>query len=546
MNAPPTTDLAAAAPAARAAAAPRARAPSVRTYLIALVGACVLPALIVSALLIYDAYRLQRERVYREAVQTARTIASGLDRQLVGIEAGLHVLATSRELTQGDLAGFHARAADALRSQMIDNYVMTDARGQQLINTLLPFGAPLPNRGTPPELQKVFDERSTVLTGLFDGAVTHAPTIAMGVPVFRDGEVIYALNIGMRPARINAFVAQQPLPSGWIAAVIDGRGTIVARSRDPDRFVGQPAVEPIMAFLRGRQEGTLETVTKEGIPVFTAIARSNVSDWSIAVGAPRNALTDTLYRSLAWVVIGESIVFGVGLYLAIGLGRRLTSGVRDLVAPALALGAGDAVHVKTSGLREVDDVANALLEAAGKLTAARYQAHHDSLTGLANRLLFDEIARHRIEAARRQGTGLAVLAIDLDGFKAINDRHGHAIGDTLLKAAAERIARTVRACDTAARLGGDEFAVLLDPADGASASIVANKLVAVLSMPYPGVASTLSASIGVALFPQGGEAIDDLLRRADRALYESKRAGKACSTIDVRATVPRIGSTDER
>jgi diguanylate cyclase (GGDEF)-like protein/PAS domain S-box-containing protein len=160
----------------------------------------------------------------------------------------------------------------------------------------------------------------------------------------------------------------------------------------------------------------------------------------------------------------------------------------------------------------------------------RHQALHDALTGLANRALFSDRVAHALERGGRDGTATAVLYLDLDGFKRLNDTLGHAAGDQCLVAAAERLRGAVRTNDTVARLGGDEFAVLLEGTHATEAEAeaveVAERVVAALRAPVTldGRARRLSASVGIAA--AGGKASpDDLLRRADGAMYAAKAGG---------------------
>jgi len=155
-------------------------------------------------------------------------------------------------------------------------------------------------------------------------------------------------------------------------------------------------------------------------------------------------------------------------------------------------------------------------------------ANHDALTGLANRRLFEERLAAALDTARAVGHRVAVLLLDLDGFKAVNDTHGHDAGDALLCAMAERMLGAVRAGDVVARLGGDEFVVLLAPVEGDCGAVrVARSLLDLLSRPvaFRGTPLAVSASIGVAL--GGGTACgSDLLKQADTAMYEVKRSGR--------------------
>ena len=338
---------------------------------------------------------------------------------------------------------------------------LTDRDGRQILNTLVPYGTPLPMSGAPQDLSRVFETRAPVLSRLFTGGVSKQPTIALGVPVVRGDAVVYSLNVGLSPSRIGNALGRRALPDGWVAAVLDSSGTIVARTRDAARFVGQKAVPTLAQAVQQESEGALETTTKEGTPVYTAFSRSALSGWTVAAGAPMTLLTTDLYRSIAWLALGTLFAFGLGLWLALRLANRLTSAVQGLVGPALALGEGRTVELPTTPVKEAQEVGTALLQASRMLAHAQHLAHYDPLTGLCNRVLFGELILRELAVAQRSGESFAILAIDLDGFKAVNDLHGHAAGDTVLKEAADRMARAIRVSDVAARLGGDEFAVLL-------------------------------------------------------------------------------------
>ncbi|TVQ28384.1 MAG: diguanylate cyclase [Spirochaetaceae bacterium] len=162
----------------------------------------------------------------------------------------------------------------------------------------------------------------------------------------------------------------------------------------------------------------------------------------------------------------------------------------------------------------------------------RRMAQHDGLTGLANRALFSEFLAHAMAAADRNSTRLAVLFIDLDGFKPVNDTHGHRVGDLVLQEVANRIRAALRASDSAGRLGGDEFVALV-PDLGDSADIddvlkVAQKIAASIRAPIfvDGVTATVSASIGIALYPDHGTDEETLLQMADAAMYAAKHLGR--------------------
>ena len=161
--------------------------------------------------------------------------------------------------------------------------------------------------------------------------------------------------------------------------------------------------------------------------------------------------------------------------------------------------------------------------------AVWHQANHDALTGLANRNLFRAHLDQAVAQARRGGETVALLFVDLDGFKAINDGHGHAVGDRVLRETARRLERAIRESDLAARLAGDEFVVILRHLAGeAYAGAVAAKLIAALAEPcrFGKQALAVTASIGIALYPQDAANAEELLHHADAAMYKAKEAGR--------------------
>jgi diguanylate cyclase (GGDEF)-like protein len=159
----------------------------------------------------------------------------------------------------------------------------------------------------------------------------------------------------------------------------------------------------------------------------------------------------------------------------------------------------------------------------------RFAAHHDDLTQLSNRLMFQERLRKAIAGARSGKQSFALLCLDLDGFKLINDTHGHGFGDSLLVGVAQRLRESVRETDTVARMGGDEFAIIqLTDNQPEDAIALAKRLVDIVTQPFElaGRQALVGVSIGIALYPNHGESPDLLLRDADQALYRAKKAGR--------------------
>ena len=157
---------------------------------------------------------------------------------------------------------------------------------------------------------------------------------------------------------------------------------------------------------------------------------------------------------------------------------------------------------------------------------ARHAAMHDALTGLPNRTLFENRLEHGLAQAKRHDRTLAVMFLDLDGFKKINDAHGHDVGDALLKTIADRLSGQAREDDTVSRFGGDEFVCLLTEIDAdKDAALVAQKIVDAIQLPcqLSVGALVIKSSIGIAIFPRDGTTCSALLKSADTAMYTAKR-----------------------
>lgn len=191
------------------------------------------------------------------------------------------------------------------------------------------------------------------------------------------------------------------------------------------------------------------------------------------------------------------------------------------------------LQTNRSAMDDAHELARALRQRRQELEQANkeleHRAFHDALTGLPNRLMLRDRLSQAIARAERHRGALAVLFIDLDRFKAINDTQGHQIGDAVLQSVASRIAGQLRKSDTVAREGGDEFLVLLEDIGSAqNAALVAAKLLHSLDQPYVIDSHSLhcSGSIGVAMYPEDGASADELIKHADAAMFDSKGDGR--------------------
>lgn len=205
-----------------------------------------------------------------------------------------------------------------------------------------------------------------------------------------------------------------------------------------------------------------------------------------------------------------------------------STGTVDLAA---LLGAVDLAYVEADRDRQrTDRAALVMCQEMEQLNAdLRERVHHDALTGLPNRALFREIMTRQLALAQRDGTSVAVFCIDFDRFKSVNDMLGHHAGDLLLKQAAERMRSSTRDGDTLARIGGDEFLLLqTSVSQPESAAKLAARLLEKLTEPFDldGHQACIGCSIGIALSPQDGTQVDELIKNADVALYRAKTIGR--------------------
>lgn len=506
--------------------------PSIRSSLIVLVLACLIPAALAQAGLAYYSFKAERQQLLNDTLARVRALTGSLDREMIAAEGAVRALGTSPALLSGDYATFYDQATQVQIQQQADNVVLSLPSGQQIINTLRPYGTELPmSKG--PDFQKILQADKAITTNLFIGAVSKDPHFAVQIPIRRDGKPIYALTIGMFPHRIAAILPTESTLPGQIAGVLDGNGVLVARSTGEDGLVGNKVPAQLLAQMEHRKEGSFPTTTAEGVPAVLLFAHSAASQWVSYMTIPEAYFQQKLWDSLKWVLAISLLLATAALAFAWFVGGVIAQSIASLTAPALALGYGQTVKIGAVYLREADEVAKALAEASSVLRAAQYEAQHDKLTGLANHALFNDMLNQQLLLCERMKMHMAVLFIDLDGFKAVNDTHGHGVGDQLLRAVATRLGTAVRSSDIVARLGGDEFALLLIDAGRADAYRFAQQLIERISAPYllDDLSICVAASIGIALFPETAATPEGLLLAADEAMYQAKREGKGRSVV---------------
>ncbi|WP_270934582.1 response regulator [Falsiroseomonas oryzae] len=360
----------------------------------------VLPLWCLLGLIAWTSVRQARDDYQQQTMVVARNMALELDRELAGFSGILSALATSPALQDGDLRRFHEQAVRVAPAG--GAIVMRDRSGQQLVSTLFPFGTPLPVTAAAAVRaadECVFRTRSTCVSDLYIGTTDRQPYILLDAPVFRDGEVEFALNIAVRAQHLASLLARHQLPAGWAASITDRQHRIVARSPEHERFVGSLA----NAALRentAADEGRVRSVNVAGVPVWGAYVRLPAWGWRVAIGVPEEVLGAPLRRSLFF--FGAAGVLAIGLSIAAALlyGRRLARSIGALDRLAAAVGGSVAPSALSTSIRELDSVSASLAEADVRLRAS--YAERDRAQTELQRLNDELRAQVEAEVAARE------------------------------------------------------------------------------------------------------------------------------------------------
>ena len=495
-----------------------------------LVVGSIVPMLIMTALFAFYEYNRDRKNLIDNSKAQARTLSQSFSYYLASVGATLDVVSAMPSLATNDLATFRRAAASFVASNgTVDGLFLIDESGQHLTHTMRAPGVVMPQLPLSDEVRHaLFVQGKTMVSDLIVSPISHRPVINVIMPIWHDGQLTYGLGAFIQPQQLNTLIDRTYLPDGWLAAVFDSTGHFIARSQDAATWLGKKGHADFLAKIAEAPEGVVEITTVTGIKVTSAFVRMPESDWVVSVAIPEEVLLTDVKRASSLLLVFTLLFLLISLYLAWVLSDRIVASIHALVRPAKALGRNQVVQIPPLYLKELEEVGQALQEASEVLRNTTHEANHDSLTGLANRSLFFHLVRQHLASCDRNKTGLAVLFIDLDGFKSVNDRYGHATGDALLQAAAARIQVSLRQTDVAARIGGDEFAAVLVDVEPNGAAIVGEKLVRALATPFPlgKVTVQISASVGIALRDREGLTAEQLIAKADEAMYEAKLAGK--------------------
>lgn len=335
----------------------------VRTWLVLLVMACVLPLVLFSAVLLVRNANVATEQTERLVRNRADQLAEDIDREVARVVASAEVLATDASLLSGDFATFYQRAVQ-VRDLLGANVLIRDLSGQQLVNTRVSWGTVLPRNPEYDVDRRAVETRRPQVSGLLVGALARAPLLIVVVPVLRDGEVANLLSLTIAQQRLQAIVAPDRLLPGWLAGVVDDDGVFIARSAKPEQYVGTRLPAEMWGRIRQVPGGVHRAFDVEGNAAIQAYSRSRSSGWVVGVSVPEALVAAPSRHTLLLFLGGGLVLFLVALAGAVVLGRRLTRPVMQLAVAAQALGTGRRPPLQGREIVEIEAVSGALQAAA--------------------------------------------------------------------------------------------------------------------------------------------------------------------------------------
>lgn len=512
----------------------------IRTWLVLVGGVVLAPMVALAIFLVFQVHRAAESATQRELAQRTIATSHAVRERLESGISYLNALAVSDAALHGDLPTLYAQA-----KRVADMYpgvtgigLMSPDLKMQFI-TAKPLGTLLPSPPDTSTSQRVFATGAPAVSGQFTGPFTGKSVVSLGVPIFRNGDVAYALFMVLTSESLSDLLVAQSLPSDWTASIVDRRGTIVARSRAADQYVGSEATPVVLDFLRARKVGYLDAITKDGTPVLAYVSSVSPYQWHVGIGVPKQAMVEPLQRNLTNLVVATLAIFALGLAGAAFAGKALERWTVRLLVVVRAIKTGHVVELNTSGVRELDQMARSLTEVntstrliredlqntlneRNQAALALELARMDGLTGLRARGQFrDDVFARKATLCPDQM--LALLFVDLDRFKSINDRFGHEVGDQVLMQVGAAFKTLAGAQHIPARWGGDEFVIAFSGDTLHIHGLVAD-LCTQVSRAVMALGHNLGCSIGVAFWDDSCLGLDELVKRADMSMYRQKTA----------------------
>ncbi len=312
--------------------------PSLPMRLALLVAGTTLPLIIFAGGIVFHNYVQDRKDATQRVLETVRSIRLVLDAEMQRMTGGLQVLALTNSLRDGDFNSFRRIAAGFLDQYGKNGVVLVaDRDGRQVISSVAPDAAALPLRNNRDIVEKVFATKRPHYSNLFVGVVKKNLIVTVEVPVMRDGEVLYDISFSP-PIEIFQTMIEKQLPGKeWTISIFDAEGINFARVPNPQSTIGQRASPSLFAEMFSKPEATFATVSLEGVPLITSVARSSLTGWTVAAGIAENSMVAPLWRSLAITSVIGGILLLVGLAFAVRMATAIARGemLHDLLIDEL-------------------------------------------------------------------------------------------------------------------------------------------------------------------------------------------------------------------
>jgi signal transduction histidine kinase/CheY-like chemotaxis protein len=350
---------------------------SLRLRLILLALAVFLPALVAALWVISRTYDSERASLERSVRETTRALSLVVDQELAKREIVARILADSPYLDEApdvsteNLRNFYEQARRV--TEGMGGWVVLSTPERQVVNTLKPFGETLPRLPDGRADPFPFVTKGPTLTGVVRGIVNGQLAASIQMPVVRKGAATMNVGITVQPAELQRIVDSQSLPKGWIGAVIDSSGAIVARNADPGRWVGQLATPDMRERLARVDHDIFEAVSLDGTPSLAFFSKSRIYGWAYVIGVPRAAIGSSLRQSVLEVAVGTLALLVLAIVAAAWVAQRITRPVYALRAQARSLEDGHVVEPQRTGGLECDEVSAALADASRKIASSRVE-----------------------------------------------------------------------------------------------------------------------------------------------------------------------------
>jgi PAS domain S-box-containing protein len=334
------------------------RAHSASLHLVYFALIVALPLLLLVGALLWRSVALERAQLERRILQVQDSLVAALERDFDRQFTTLQTLATLPSLAAEDWPAFHAQASSGLQGK--GYLVLVDTAGRQLVNTYVPYGQAPATTGDPETLQRIARSGQPVVSDLFISLVMKQPVYNVSIPVMREGQLRFVMSIGLLPSDLRAILESLSLEPYWTSTIWDGKGMILARSRDQGRLVGTAVPTELQSLAPGE---IARAKNVDGEDAFTAVGRSAWSDWRVAIAFPASLIDRQVRTSLA--IWGATILMVGGLVVSLAwlFGRDLTGPLQAATAAARALGRGERFRIRPSRITEINAVNVALLRA---------------------------------------------------------------------------------------------------------------------------------------------------------------------------------------